>query len=184
MLLLLQDKNDVSRLHARRLIRFSSEGYLLLVFHAFVHVHLQDLYLLHHFLPLALFTAVFLTDHLTYKHTHTYVLYTLTADKTGNQFWLTDYIQFAGLGFSFTGARTFTTAVSADRLHLLDHARSQLSDHNAHTTPPAGRTLLHCASLPSLAANTQKTKLILFAELMTLLLEISNLPEQKVKLML
>ena len=51
-----------------------------------------------------------------------------------------------------TWCLTFPITVSANRLHLLDHPRSQLSDHNAHTAPSAGRTLLDSTRLPALAA--------------------------------
>lgn len=64
VLFLLQHQDDVARLHPRRLVRLTAKGDLLAVLHALVHVHLQDLHLLHHLLAFALFTAVLLADHL------------------------------------------------------------------------------------------------------------------------
>lgn len=63
----LQDKDYISRLHAGRLVRFATEGYFLAVLHAFVHVYLQDLHLLHNFLALTFFAAVFLTNNFTWS---------------------------------------------------------------------------------------------------------------------
>lgn len=61
----LQDKDYIPRLDARCLVSLPSKGYFLAVLHAFVHVYLQNLHLLHNFLALAFFTAVFLTDNFT-----------------------------------------------------------------------------------------------------------------------
>lgn len=66
VLFFLQDKNYIPRFNARCLVSFSSKGNFLAMLHAFVHMHLQNLHLLHDFLALAFFTAVFLTDHLTW----------------------------------------------------------------------------------------------------------------------
>lgn len=63
----LQDKDYISRLHAGRLVSFATEGYFLAVLHAFVHVHFQNLHLLHNFLALTFFAAVFLTNNLTWS---------------------------------------------------------------------------------------------------------------------
>lgn len=52
---------------------------------------------------------------------------------------------------------TFAATVSADGLHLLDHARSQLSDHDAHTAPSACRALLDSTRLPTLATSWKHT---------------------------
>lgn len=51
---------------------------------------------------------------------------------------------------------TFSVAVGTDRLHLLDHPRSQLSDHDAHATPPARHTLLYSSCLPPLAGDRHR----------------------------
>lgn len=54
---------------------------------------------------------------------------------------------------------TFPVTVGAYRLHLLDHPGGQLSDHDAHSTSPTGRTLLNgpCfSSLPVAAQNATK----------------------------
>jgi len=67
VVLLLQDQDDVPGLHTGRLVGLPAERDLLAVLHALVHVHLQDLHLLHHLLALALFTAVFLADHLAWE---------------------------------------------------------------------------------------------------------------------
>lgn len=49
---------------------------------------------------------------------------------------------------------TFSVTVGTHRLHLLDHSRGQLSDHDAHATPPTRGTLLNSACLASLPAHT------------------------------
>ena len=60
-----------------------------------------------------------------------------------------------------TAVLTLPVAVGADGLHLLDHPGRQLSDHDAHAAPPAGRTLLNGAcftSLPATNAQMQNIK--------------------------
>lgn len=49
-------------------------------------------------------------------------------------------------------APTFAVAVGAHGLHLLHHARSQLSDHDAHAPTPASTALLNSSRLSALAA--------------------------------
>lgn len=49
---------------------------------------------------------------------------------------------------------TFSITISTHRLHLLDHSRGQLSDHDAHATPPTCCTFLYSARLASLPART------------------------------
>lgn len=61
----LQDKDYIPGLDARCLVSLPSKGNFLAVLHAFVHVYLQNLHLLHNFLALTFFTAVFLTDDFT-----------------------------------------------------------------------------------------------------------------------
>lgn len=51
---------------------------------------------------------------------------------------------------------TFSVAVGTHRLHLLDHAWSQLSDHDAHAPPPAGRAFLYGARLASLSESMKE----------------------------
>lgn len=63
----LQDKNYIPRLDTRSLVSLSSKSYFLAMLHAFVHVYLQNLHLLHNFLSLTFFTAVFLTDNFTWS---------------------------------------------------------------------------------------------------------------------
>lgn len=69
MVFLLQDEDDVSRLHARCLVCFAPKGDLLPVLHAFVHVHLQNLHLLHHFFALTFFTAILLANNFPCRET-------------------------------------------------------------------------------------------------------------------
>lgn len=66
MLLFLQDKDYIPWLNARCLVSFPSKGDFLAVLHAFVHMYLKNLHLLHDFLALTFFTAVLLTDDLTW----------------------------------------------------------------------------------------------------------------------
>lgn len=63
----LQDEDYITGLDARCLVSLSSKSYFLPVLHAFVHVYLQNLHLLHHFLALAFFTAVFFTDNFAWS---------------------------------------------------------------------------------------------------------------------
>lgn len=70
VLFLLQDEDNVSWLDPRRLVSFPAEGDLLPMLHAFVDMDLQDFHLLTNLLALALFTAVFLVDDLTYGYNH------------------------------------------------------------------------------------------------------------------
>lgn len=51
---------------------------------------------------------------------------------------------------------TFSVTIGTHRLHLLDHPRGQLSDHDAHATPPTCCTFLYGARLASLPAHTQR----------------------------
>lgn len=62
MIFLLQDKDDISRLHAGRLVSFATKGNFLAVLHSFVYVYLQNLHFLHDFLALTFFAAVFLAN--------------------------------------------------------------------------------------------------------------------------
>lgn len=48
------------------------------------------------------------------------------------------------------GSLTLSTAVRADGLHLLDHSRGQLSNHDSHTSSSACHALLHRTCLTSL----------------------------------
>lgn len=45
---------------------------------------------------------------------------------------------------------TLSVAICTDRLHLLDHPRGQLSNHDSHSSSSACHTLLHCPRLTSL----------------------------------
>lgn len=65
MLLFLQDKNYIPWLDSRCLVSLPSKGNFLAVLHAFIHMYLQNLHLLHHLLAFTFFTAVFLTDNFT-----------------------------------------------------------------------------------------------------------------------
>lgn len=67
VIFLLQDKDDISRLHAGRLVSFATKGYFLAVLHSFVYVYLQNLHFLHHFLALTFFAAVFLTNNFPWR---------------------------------------------------------------------------------------------------------------------
>lgn len=67
MIFFLQDKDNVARLHAGRLVSFAAKGYFLPVLHSLVHMHLQNLHFLHDFLALAFFAAVFLTNNFTWS---------------------------------------------------------------------------------------------------------------------
>ena len=69
VILLLQHEDDVSGLDARSLVGFTRERDLLPMFHAFVHVHLQQLRLLTNFMTFTLLTAILLVDHLSCTHT-------------------------------------------------------------------------------------------------------------------
>lgn len=63
----LQDKDDIARLHAGRLVSFATKGYFLPVLHSLVHMHLQNLHFLHNFLALTFFAAVFLANNFTWR---------------------------------------------------------------------------------------------------------------------
>lgn len=67
VLFFLQDKDDIPGLHARCLVSLSPKGYFLAMLHAFVHVYLQNLHLLHDLLALTFFTAILLTDDFTWS---------------------------------------------------------------------------------------------------------------------
>lgn len=67
MFLLLQQENNVSRLHSGRLVCLPRERDPLAVLHALVHVDFEDLDFFNHLLPLALFTAVLLVNDLSWE---------------------------------------------------------------------------------------------------------------------
>lgn len=140
MIFFLQDQDYISRLHAGCLVSFAAKGYFLAVLHAFVHVHLQNLHLLHNLLALTFFAAVFLTNNFTWSG--------LKETKRVKR----------GLpsNVSHHWPLTFSVTISTHRLHLLDHSRRQLSDHDAHAAPPTRCALLHGPRLPSLSAGTRK----------------------------
>ena len=147
MLFLLQHQDYISWFHAWCLVSFPSERDLLSVPHAFVHMHLQKLSLLRHLMTLTLSAAVLLIYHLTCTSAQTKIgefkvlfcswLY-ITAPICG----CSEYI-------------TFSIAVCADWLHLLDHPRGQLSEHDSHASSSTCHTLLHCSCLTPLT--TQQT---------------------------
>mmetsp|Transcript_3613 Transcript_3613/g.15856 ORF Transcript_3613/g.15856 Transcript_3613/m.15856 type:complete len:322 (+) Transcript_3613:2748-3713(+) len=110
VLLLLHDEDDVARDGAGSLVGLTLEDDLLIVHHALLDVHLQDLFLLHHLLAVALPALVLLADDLS-------------------------------------GA----AALVAHRLHLLNHARGDLPDHNANAAALAGAAMTRRAALATLA---------------------------------
>lgn len=67
MIFFLQDKDYISRLHARCLVSLPSKSDFLAVLHAFVHMYLQNLHLLHDFLALTFFTTIFLVNNFTWS---------------------------------------------------------------------------------------------------------------------
>lgn len=146
ILFFLQDKDDITWLNARCLVSFSSKGNFLTVLHAFIHMYLKNLYLLHNFFALTFFTAVFFTDDFAWRGSEIMELAMCAGHNPVTQ-----------KGRSLLSL-TFTVTIGAHRLHLLDHAWGQLSDHDAHATPPTCCTFLDSTCLATLSAYTHTQK--------------------------
>lgn len=142
MFFLLQHKDNVSRFNTWRLVSFSSECDLLSMSHALVHVHLQELCLLAHFMTLTLSAAVLLIYHLTCTRA-------LRLAALECRSWTLLYVFYVVFSMSREPV-TLSIAVCTDRLHLLDHPRSQLSNHDSHAPSSTCHALLHRSRLTPL----------------------------------
>lgn len=148
MFFLLQHQHYISWFDSWCLVCFPRECDLLSVPHAFVHMHLQKLGLLTHLMTLTLSAAVLLVYNLTCASAHTDVGQFQRAVLLVIAYYL--FLPVCGSVCGRCGHITLSVAVRADWLHLLDHPRGQLSNHDSHTSSSTCHTLLHCSCLTPL----------------------------------
>lgn len=151
VIFLLKHQNNISWFNPWCLVSFSRERDFLPMLHPFVNMNLQNFSVLTYLLTLTLFAAVLLIYYLTWtKHKKLYLkkLASFTYFCINNLYKPYVYI-------NLDEHITLSIAVCADWLHLLNHPRSQLSDHNSHSSSSACHTFLHGSCLTPLTRMEQ-----------------------------
>lgn len=97
------------------------------------------------FIPLSTCTSKTFTSLLTLRPSHSLQrsFSWITSPKNATKHWNVVLRPSQSEFTEWKWILTLSIAVSAHRLHLLYHARSQLSDHDPHATAPTRGTLLH-----------------------------------------